>query len=101
MITTPTVDEIRSLLAQRNASLACSTCGEDERFTIERGTLRGLGRRQTYGNYLLERTQVICDTCGHVESFDVDRLRAAAPLRASAPAPAPQELAPAQLRHAA
>ena len=93
MTTAPTVDEIRTQLAKRNASLGCSTCGEDQRFSIERVSLRGLGRLQMYGNYRLERTQVVCDACGQVESFDLARLRAAVPMPAVAPVPVAAETA--------
>jgi uncharacterized Zn finger protein len=55
-------------------SLACTICGLEE-FSMEEASLRGSGKGQHYGNYRLQRTQLVCENCGHVMGFEIEKLQ--------------------------
>jgi uncharacterized Zn finger protein len=70
----PSVDELREALRERDVTLACTICGQEE-FSMEEATLRGAGKGQHYGTYRLARAQLVCKKCGHVMSFEVEKLQ--------------------------
>ena len=70
----PSVDELREALRERDVTLACTICGQEE-FSKEEATLRSAGKGQHYGTYRLARTQIVCEKCGHVMGFEIEKLQ--------------------------
>jgi uncharacterized Zn finger protein len=70
----PSVDGLREALRERDVTLACTICGQEE-FSMEEATLRGAGKGQLYGTYRLARAQIVCEKCGHVMGFEIEKLQ--------------------------
>jgi hypothetical protein len=70
----PSVDELREGLRERDATLACTVCGQEE-FSMEEASLRGSGKGQNYGSYRLARAHLVCEKCGHVMGFEIEKLQ--------------------------
>jgi uncharacterized Zn finger protein len=70
----PSVDELRGALREKDVSPACTICGREE-FSMEEASLRGSGKGQHYGNYRLQRAQLVCENCGHVMGFEIEKLQ--------------------------